>query len=136
MFAIARSLIVTLAISLGLSFCLKQFFGFWECFVFITIAQFFISFFIKSRGIQKDNIIIQELTDSIDGLLERQQCIVQCPCGKNTVSVVVFFDEETIVECDKCKNTFKVISDIQTQLITEPVNMENIYNKLKEQQYN
>jgi hypothetical protein len=136
MFVIVKSLVITLSVSLGFAFSLKQFFGFWESFVFVAIAQLLVSFFIKNKTIQRDSNIINELSNNIDTLLEKQQVVVQCPCGKNNIPVVIFLDEETVIECDVCKNTFRVIADIQTQLITEPVNMENIYNKLKEQQYN
>lgn len=133
---IIKSTSITLIISTGIAFALKEFLGFWECFVLATIVQFFLFFFVKSKTIQQTTSIIQELTNNLDTFIERQQVNVQCPCGKNTIPVVVFLDEEIVVECDKCMNTFRVITDIQTQLITEPVNMESIYNKLKEQQYN
>lgn len=136
MFNVLKSFLITLLISIGLAFSFRQAFGFWECFVAITIAQFLIGFLYKNRKIQQDSSLIEDLTSNIDALIERQQVYVECPCGKNTIAAVVFYDEETIVECDKCNNTLKIITDIQTQLVTDPVNMENIYNKLKEQQYN
>lgn len=136
MHVIIKSILLTFTISAGLAFSLRQVFGFWECFVALTILQFLIGFFYKNNKIQRDNSIIDNLRNNLEEVLEKQQVNVQCPCGKNTLEVIVFHNEEVIVECDKCNNTFKVIPEIQTQLITEPLNMEGIYNKLKEQQYN
>ena len=136
MFNVFKSLVITLIISTGLGFSFRELFGFWETFVVITILQFLVSFLYKSTKIQKDNNLIQDLTNTIDELIEKQQVLVECPCGKNTIPTIVFLNEETVLECDKCNNTFKVVPEIQTQLVTEPLNMEGIYNKLKEQQYN
>jgi hypothetical protein len=136
MAALLKSTIITLVISLGLAYSLRQLFGFWECFTLASIFQYILFFMLKSKKIQETSTTIQELTDNIDSLIEKQLVSVQCPCGKNNLPVVIFLDESPIVECDKCNNSFRVSVEIQTQLITEPVNMENIYNKLKEQQYN
>lgn len=136
MFNVFKSLVITLIISTGLGFSFREHFGFWETFVVVTIVQFLVSFLYKSKKIQNDNNLIQDLTNTIDELIEKQQVLVECPCGKNTISTIVFLNEETVLECDKCNNTFKIVPEIQTQLVTEPLNMEGIYNKLKEQQYN
>ena len=132
MFTILKSLGITLAVSAGFAFALKQFIGFWECFVLITVLQFLFFFFIKNKHIQQTSDTIQDLTEDLEMLIEKQQVVVECPCGKNNVPVVLFFGEEVIVDCDKCNNKFKVIPEIQTQLVTEPVNMEIVYNNLKQ----
>jgi hypothetical protein len=132
MIGIIRSLLITLAVSGGFAFALKQFFGFWECFVLFTVVQFLFFFFTKNNQIQETTDIIQDLADNLDALIEKQQVNVACPCGKNTIPTVLFLDEEVILECDKCGNKFKVVVDIQTQLVTEPVNMEVVYNNLKQ----
>jgi hypothetical protein len=132
MLGILRSLLITLTVSGGFAFALKQFFGFWECFVLFTVVQFLFFFFIKNNQIHETTDFIQELTDNLDALLERQQVTVACPCGKNNIPTVLFLDEEVVLECDKCSNKFKVVVDVQTQLVTEPVNMEVVYNNLKQ----
>lgn len=130
--SIVRSLLITLAVSGGFAFSLKQFFGFWECFVLATVVQFLFFFFTKNNQIQGASELIQELTENLDTLIDRQQVNIPCPCGKNAIPTVLFLDEEVILECDKCSNKFKVSVDIQTQLVTEPVNMEVVYNNLKQ----
>ena len=131
MFNVIKSLIITLTISIGLAFSFRQAFGFWECFVTITIVQFLIGFIFKNKKIQQEVSLIEELTDNLEALIEKQQVLIECPCGKNTIPAIVFYNEETILECDKCNKKLKIITDIQTQLITDTVNMESIYNKLK-----
>lgn len=131
MFNIFKSLLITLSISIGLAFSFRQSLGFWECFVAITIAQFIIGFIYKSIKIKQEDSIIENFTSHIDELIEKQQVFIECPCGKNTIPLVIFCNEEVVVECDKCKNKLKVTADIQTQLVTDPINLENIYNKLK-----
>jgi hypothetical protein len=136
MLSIVKSTLITLLISFGIGFAFRNVFGFWESFVLTSILQYIIAFTVKNIAINKTNKIIQELATDIEDLLENQQVNVTCPCGNNTIPVIVMHNEDIIVECDKCNNTFKVIPEITTQLVTEPLNMENIYNKLKEQQYN
>lgn len=133
-FAIARSVIIAGLLSVGLAFSLKQFLGFWETFTLVFILQFIISFLWKNLSIKAADKVISELTQDINELLQKQQTTVECPCGKNTVPVVMFPTEELIITCDKCTNTFRVTTEYKTSLITEPLNMESIYNKLKELQ--
>ena len=136
MLVIIKSLIITALISLGFSFSLKQVFGFWEMFVLAFTVQFIVGFLWKTFNLKKTNAIIEELSNDLEEILIRQQAVVECPCGKNTISVVILPNEDITTQCEKCNNTFRVITDIKTQLVTEPVNMESVFDKLKELPYN
>ena len=131
MFQIFKSLTIVAVVGVGLSFSLKQFLGFWETFTLVCIVQFILAFWWKSFNINKTNRVIDELARDLEEVLNKQQANVECPCGKSVIPVVIFPDEDILVQCDKCNNTFRVTTEIKTQLVTEPVNMENIFDKLK-----
>ncbi len=132
MLQVLRSILITLIIAAGLGYALNTFFGgFLQGFILFTILQFIIFYFWKNSRINNVNNVVEALTRDIENILSRQEVNVTCPCGKNTIPVVVFPDEVPIVTCDKCNNSFRVVTDINTQLITEPVNMEQIFNQLK-----
>lgn len=136
MLVIFKSLAITALISLGLSFSLKQLIGFWEMFVLSFILQFIVTFIWKTFALKKVNPLIEELSQDLEEVLAKQEVSVECPCGKNTVTAIVFPAEDVLIDCDKCNNTFRVTTEIKTQLVTEPVNVESIFNKLKELPYN
>jgi hypothetical protein len=75
---------------------------------------------------------VAQLTETLDELLSRQEVTVECPCGKSEVPVTIFVDEETIVKCDVCNNKFRVVTEISTRLLTEPLEIENMFDKLNE----
>lgn len=131
MSGIIKSLLTTLVIAAGLGFSAKQFLGFWEGFTLFTILQFIGFYFWNNKKITSTDAVVQKLTGDIDEILTRQEVVVTCPCGKNNIPVIVFVDEEPIITCDKCNNSFRVITEVRTQLVTEPVNMEQIFNQLK-----
>lgn len=135
MLIIFKSLAITALISLGLSFSLKQLIGFWEMFVLSFTLQFITTFLWKTFNIKKTNSLVEELSQDLDEVLTKQEVNVECPCGKNTIPVIVFPNEDLLLKCDKCNNTFRVTTEIKTQLVTEPVNMESVFDKLKELPY-
>jgi len=134
MLPLLRSLLITLLISLGFAFSLRNVFGLWETFTLVTALQYVLSFIIKTYEERAGQVA--QLTGTLDELLSRQEVIVECPCGKSEIPVTIFVDEETIVKCDACKNKFKVVTEISTRLITEPLVLESMFNTLNEQQYN
>ena len=131
MLPLLRSLLITLLISLGIAFSLRNVFGLWETFTLVTTLQYLISFLIKSYEERAGQVT--QLTQTLDELLSRQEVNVECPCGKSEIPVTIFVDEETIVKCDVCNNKFRVVTEISTRLITEPVVLESMFNQLNEQ---
>lgn len=129
---IVRSLLIVLLVSLGIAFSLKSFLGFTETFILVTILQFFIAFFWKNFTIKKEIQAVKEITEDYTEVLEKCVVSVACPCGKEINDIIVFAAEEAIVKCNKCDNDFKVICDVRTQLVTEPLNLEVVYDQLKE----
>jgi hypothetical protein len=134
MLPLLRSLLITLLISLGFAFSLRNVFGLWETFTLVTALQYILSFIVKTYEERAGQVA--QLTQTLDEILSRQEVIVECPCGKNEIPVTIFIDEETIVKCDACKNKFKVVTEISTRLVTEPLVLESMFNTLNEQQYN
>ena len=131
MLPLLRSLLITLLISFGIAFSLRNVFGLWETFTLVTTLQYLISFLIKSYEERAGQVT--QLTQTLDELLSRQEVNVECPCGKSEIPVTIFVDEETIVKCDVCNNKFRVVTEISTRLITEPVVLESMFNQLNEQ---
>ena len=131
MLPLLRSLLITLLISLGIAFSLRNVFGLWETFTLVTAL--FMQCAAYSVAFEERTGIVAQLTQTLDEFLSRQEVTVQCPCGKNEVQVTIFVDEETIVKCDACNNKFRVVTEISTRLITEPLVLENMFNALNEQ---
>jgi len=131
MLPLLRSLLITLLISLGIAFSLRNVFGLWETFTLVTALQYILSFIIKTYEERAGQVA--QLTQTLDEILSRQEVTVECPCGKSEMPVTIFIDEETIVKCDACMNKFRVVTEISTRLITEPLVLENMFNALNEQ---
>lgn len=128
---IIKSVLVTSCISLGLAFSLRDLLGFWEIFTLSFILQFLVSFLWKNFTLNNNSAVITELTQNFDSLIETQQINIPCPCGKYTENIIFSPKEDITIQCEACKNTFRVVTEIKTQLITEPVNIESMFDKLK-----
>ena len=128
---IIKSIVITLLISLGLAFTFQNILGFYETFTLVTILQYLISIAISTYEERAGKIAV--LTETLDEIISRQEVIVDCPCGKGKTAVTVFNDEDTIVQCNVCNNKFRVITEISTRLLTEPLELEKMYDKLNEQ---
>lgn len=130
MSSIIRSIAITILVSTGLAFSFKSIFGFWETFTLTTIIQYFIAFAITTYEARAGQVAM--LTEALDEILERQSVVVDCPCGKGKTSVTVFIDEDTVTQCSICKNKFRVTTETSTRLLTDPLEVEKMYNKLNE----
>lgn len=126
---LAISLSITAIISVGLGFVLKDLIGFWQGFVGAIIAQFLVFYFLSFKGKEE----IEEATSSVAEIIELQTMPINCPCGKNVITAPIFFNTNNQFTCDKCSSVFRVEPSFDVVLLTEPVNIENIFNKLKEQ---
>jgi uncharacterized Zn-finger protein len=130
------SLAIVALISVGAGFVLKDFIGFWQGVVGATIIQF-LAFYLPFTGTApKNNQAADDAAESIKEIIDLQTIPINCPCGKNTFTAPIFFNIENEFTCEKCGSGFKVEPTYDVVLVTEPVNIENIFNKLKEQSDN
>lgn len=136
---ILKSLLITACISTAAGFALRSFLGFTEIFLLATIIQFLIFYYIDlffNKKTSAETLLanVDELTANLDALVSRQEVQIDCPCGNNTIPVVLFMDEELLINCNKCKNRLKITPEVSIVLVTEPINLENIepiFDKLK-----
>jgi hypothetical protein len=131
MLNILKSVIITVLISLGIAFSLKSFFGFWETFVLFSIIQIGTGYLWNTGKLNKADAIMNEDEQTIDELIKKQEVEVECPCGKNKINTIIFVNDDIVLQCEKCNNSFRVLTEVKTQLLTETVNMEQVYDKLK-----
>ena len=68
--------------------------------------------------------------EEIQELLAKNTVSVNCPCGANVFTLPLFFDEETTVQCDKCNGLFRLEISVEPTIITEPVNIQNVYDSM------
>ena len=81
---IARSLFITLIISLLFGFALRNVFGFLESTCLAFGIQFVGSFIASSYKINKIQILSSEFQTEIDQLVSLSEVTIACPCGNNT----------------------------------------------------
>lgn len=130
MIRVLVSLLITLLISLGIGFVLSDLLGFWQGFVGTIIIQFFVFYFTSSRKTQQ----VESQPSFEEEIIGLQTVPISCPCGKSTFSAPVFFNTENAFTCEKCGSKFKVDVTYDTILLTEPLNIENVFNQLKQKE--
>jgi len=126
---LAFSLGITLLISFGVGFVLTDIIGFWQGVVGTIIAQF-LGFYILS--LKKDTTSNEP--DISEEIINLQTIPISCPCGKHTFTAPVFYNTENAFLCEKCGSRFKVELSYETVLLTEPLNIANVFNQLKERE--
>lgn len=119
---------ITLLVSLGVGFVLKDILGFWQGVVGTIIVQFLGSYFLSLRSNNTNN----NKPDLSEEIINLQTIPITCPCSKHTFTAPVFYNTDNVFFCEKCGSRFKVELNYDTILLTEPTNMENIFNQLKE----
>lgn len=127
---VALSLTLTVLVSLGVGFVLADIIGFWQGVVGAFIAQFLWFYFFslkKSESKEQESSLSEEI-------INLQTIPVSCPCGKNTFNSPVFYNTENAFLCEKCGSQFKVELNSETVLLTEPLNIANVFNQLKEKE--
>ena len=129
---LAISLGITILISAGSGFVFKDFIGFWQAFVGAFIIQFVTFYFLSLKGDKE----IEKANTSVEELINLQTMPITCPCGKNTFTAPIFFNTDNQFTCEKCGSVFRVEPSLDVVLLTEPVNIEKVFTKLKEQSYN
>jgi hypothetical protein len=121
------SLSITFLVSFGVGFVLKDIIGFWQGVVGAILVQFLGFYFLALRK----NNNIEEDTKLADEFINLQTIPISCPCGKNTFTSAVFYNTENSFLCEKCGSRFKVELNHDTVLLTEPLNIEKIFDQLK-----
>ncbi len=135
--AIMLSLSIVCIISIGGGFVLSDFIGFWEGFVAITLLQFALAYIItllKDKSQSNKEAAIADIADNIDHIMNLQTVDIICPCGSVVSKSPVFFNKHNEFICNKCNSKFKVELSYDSILITEPLNIENAFNALKQKE--
>ena len=127
---IARSLFLTLLISLIFGFALRNVFGFFESTCLAFGIQFVGSFIASSYKINKIQILSSEFQAEIDQLVSLSEVTIACPCGNNTFTENIFPNVESTYNCEKCNNEFKIDVNITPTLVTNPVDVNKTFADL------
>ena len=127
---IARSLFITLIISLLFGFALQNVFGFFESTCLAFGIQFVGSFIASSYKINRIQILSSEFQAEIDQLASLSEVTIACPCGNNTFTENIFPNVETTYNCEKCNNEFKIDVNITPTLVTNPVDINKTFADL------
>lgn len=127
---IARSLFITLIISLLFGFALRNVFGFLESTCLAFGIQFVGSFIASSYKINKIQILSSEFQTEIDQLVSLSEVTIACPCGNNTFTENIFPNVESTYNCEKCNNEFKIDVNITPTLVTNPVDINKTFADL------
>lgn len=134
---IVYSLAIVTVISLGIGFITQDFFGgstagFLRGFTGSVIAQFLIFYFSAVKTEKKEEINDSQI--KLDEIIAQQTCPISCPCGKNVITAPIFINQDNAFECEVCKSKFRVEVSYESILLTEQVNLNNIFNILKEKE--
>ncbi len=127
---IARSLFITLIISLLFGFALRNVFGFFESTCLAFGIQFVGSFIASSYKINRIQLLSSEFQAEIDQLASLSEVTIACPCGNNTFTENIFPNVESTYNCEKCNNEFKIDVNITPTLVTNPVDINKTFADL------
>jgi|15BtaG_2_1085339.scaffolds.fasta_scaffold87477_1 transcription elongation factor Elf1 len=127
---IARSLFITLIISLLFGFALQNVFGFFESTCLAFGIQFVGSFIASSYKINRIQLLSSEFQAEIDQLASLSEVTIACPCGNNTFTENIFPNVESTYNCEKCNNEFKIDVNITPTLVTNPVDINKTFADL------
>lgn len=124
-----KSLVITLLISAAGTFALRNIFGLWEAFVGLTVLQFIVGFAYKDYQLKLAQSEELQYELELKALENKQETLVTCPCGQQA-TVPVLVNDENVYHCEKCKSRFRVETQLTTVLLTDPTNMDNVFNQL------
>ena len=116
-----RSIIITVLVSLGFAFGLKNVLGFWETFALAIVFQFLIAFLYNSTKINKVKELTNDFQNELDQLLSLSEAKIACPCGNYTYTTNLFLNVEETFKCEKCGNEFRIDFSATPTLLTQPV---------------
>ena len=119
-----RSIIITLIISVGFAYGMRNIFGFWETLILAFIIQFIIAFVYSSFRINKVQQLTGEFEQEIQQLLELSEVDVACPCGNYAYNTNIFLNLEETYVCENCNNEFRIDIALTPTLLTQPIYTE------------
>jgi uncharacterized membrane protein len=128
------SLIITVIISTGFGFVLSTTLGFWQGTILAFLAQiilFYVYSLAKQNNISK---IEEEHFNIISEIAQRSLIDVVCPCGVKGDQIPFFDLEDASFTCEKCSSKYRVEVVFNPVLLTEPLNLENAFTKIKEKE--
>lgn len=125
------SLLITIAFSLLVGFGLSSFLGFAQGAVLAFVIQV-IGFYIYNNSKITDVAKIREEQDLIvNEIIVKSVLPVTCPCGHINGNSPFFEIQETVFACEKCNSKFRLEIVVNPVLLTEPANLENAFNVIK-----
>jgi len=128
-----RSVVITILVSLGFAFGLKNLLGFWETFSLSIVIQFIIGFIYNSKKINKVQVLTADFQNELEQLLSLSEAKIPCPCGNYTYTTNLFYNIEETYVCEECGNEFRIEFSATPTLLTQPVYTEQDFNYLKEE---
>jgi hypothetical protein len=116
-----RSIIITVLVSLGVAFGLRNLLGFWETFALAVVFQFLAAFLYNSSKISRVKELTNEFQNELDQLLSLSEAKIACPCGNYTYTTNLFLNVDETFKCEKCGNEFRIDFSATPTLLTQPV---------------
>lgn len=124
-----KSILITLLVSTAGAFALHNYTGFWEAFGAVTVLQFVVNYFFKENQLRKMQEAELAYELEMKELENKQEALVTCPCGQQA-TVPVLVNDENVYHCTKCKSQFRVETHLTTVLLTDPSNLDNVFQQL------
>lgn len=128
-----RSVVITILVSLGFAFGLKNLLGFWETFSLAIVIQFIVGFIYNSKKINKVQVLTTDFQNELEQLLSLSEAKIPCPCGNYIYTTNLFYNIEETYVCEECGNEFRIEFSATPTLLTQPVYTEQDFNNLKEE---
>jgi hypothetical protein len=132
-----KQVIIPIAILILISSCIgfafQAFFGgFWQAALAGLLGQLLVYNVYTSllELSQKRN----EIKNTLDTIIEAQTCPIACPCGKNVVQAPLFINNDNDFICEVCNAKFRVEITYESILQTQPTNLSNIFDVLKQKE--
>lgn len=124
------SFLLTILISAGVGFVLHNFISFWQGFTAALILHFLIFYLFNPE--QKSRAFVESEQAALDELLTTQTVTVNCPCGQNPISTPILLNMDNTFTCEKCFSKYRVNVSFESVLLTEPFNIANAFDALKQ----
>lgn len=116
---------------MGIGYALSGIFGFLQGSILAFIIQIIAFYFYNNNKISATKKIEEEHLSLIESIYENSLVDIVCPCGVENDKVPYFDLVDRVFVCDKCSSKYRVEGIFSSVLLTEPVNLENAFNKIK-----
>lgn len=128
---ILLSLLITITFSLLVGFGVSSFLGFAQGAVLAFVIQV-VGFYIYNNNKILDIDKVREEQDIIvTEIIQKSVLSVPCPCGHINGTSPIFEIQDTSFSCEKCNSKFRIEVVVNPVLLTEPSNLENAFNVIK-----